>query len=66
MQTITLPIELVNRILDFLSQQPFRNVATMINDIQKAANPPTPSVEPIKVPEKKSNGPRRVEAEALD
>lgn len=37
MPTIALPVELVNRILGFLSLQRYGDVAPMIMEIQKAA-----------------------------
>lgn len=39
METINLPVQLVNSILNYLGQRPFVEVANLINGIQQAAAP---------------------------
>jgi hypothetical protein len=51
MNSIILPIELANRILNYLARQPYADVAGMIADMQRAANIPEPIAD-----EKKTNG----------
>ena len=46
MENITLPTQLINVILQYLSTRPYNEVAQLIAEIQKQATPPTAPVEP--------------------